>query len=104
MSGQFVLRVRHRLLDKKSLSTAVIAMAVIPCCTAAMGAIRVATYNIDCSDQGNNNNLSGIATVVAGIGSHHINGNAQPVDVLALEELLDTNNNSITSTSLPILV
>jgi hypothetical protein len=35
---------------------------------------------------------------------HHIGSNAQPVDVLALTEMLDTNNNSVTSSTLPALV
>jgi hypothetical protein len=70
--------------------------------------LRVVEYNIDCSDQGNNNAINGpsagIPAVIQAIGDHHIGSNAQPVDVLALTEMLDTNNNSITSSTLPALV
>ncbi len=70
--------------------------------------LRVVEYNIDCSDQGNNDNINGpmagVPTVIQAIGNHHIGNNAQPADVFALTELLDTNNNNITSTTLPALV
>jgi endonuclease/exonuclease/phosphatase family metal-dependent hydrolase len=70
--------------------------------------LRIAEYNIDCSDQGNNNAVTGssagIPAVIQAMGQHHLAGNAQPVDVLTLTELLDTDNNSITSTTLPALV
>ncbi len=38
------------------------------------------------------------------MGNHHLAGNAQPVDVIGLQELLDTNDNTIVSSSLPALV
>jgi endonuclease/exonuclease/phosphatase family metal-dependent hydrolase len=70
--------------------------------------LRIAEYNIDCSDQGNNNAVSGsnagIPAVIQAMGQHHLGTNAQPVDVMTLTELLDTNNNSITSSTLPALV
>ncbi len=70
--------------------------------------LRIAEYNIDCSDQGNNNNITGpnngVPTILQAMGVHTLVGNAQPIDILALTELLDTNNNSITSTTLPALV
>ena len=69
---------------------------------------RIADYNIDCSDQGNNNNINGptpgVPAMIQAMGNHHIGVNAQAVDVLALTELLDTNNNSITSSTLSALV
>jgi hypothetical protein len=78
------------------------------CATAQAETLRVVEYNIDCSDQGNNNNITGssagIPGIIQAIGNHHIGSNAQPVDVLALTEMLDTNNNSITSSTLPALV
>ncbi len=71
---------------------------------AAATTLRVVEYNVDDSDQGNNDNIADLTTVLQGIGNHHIAGNAQPFDVLGLTELLDTNNNSITSSTLPLLV
>src|SRR5207237_8012686 len=73
-------------------------------CGLGAGPLCIDSSNVDCSDLGNNNNLSNGTTVLQGIGNHHLNGNAQPFDVLGLEELLDTNNNTLTSTSLPALV
>jgi len=70
--------------------------------------LRIAEYNIDDSDEGNNNNITGsdagVPTVMQAMGIHSLVGDSQPLDVLALTELLDTNNNSITSTTLPALV
>ena len=79
-------------------------LAVLPAASALGTTLRIASYNIDSSDIGDNTTLGNVATVVQGIGNHHMAGNAQPVDVLGMEELLDTNNNSLTSTSLPALV
>jgi endonuclease/exonuclease/phosphatase family metal-dependent hydrolase len=45
------------------------------------------TYNIDCSDQGIVAPNAGFSTVIQAIGNHHLAGRAQPVDVLALQEL-----------------
>src|SRR5205823_2360843 len=72
--------------------------------------LRVVSYNVDCSDLTSNTdpnanaNLPNVATVLQAIGVHHVGGNAQRFDVLGAEELLDTNNNTITSASLPALV
>ncbi|MGD0138531.1 MAG: autotransporter-associated beta strand repeat-containing protein, partial [Tepidisphaeraceae bacterium] len=70
--------------------------------------LRIAEYNIDCSDQGNNNNITGpnngVPTILAAMGVHKLGTNAQPIDILALTEMLDTNNNNITSTTLPAVV
>lgn len=63
-------------------------------CGAAAGTLRIASYNIDCADQGSDNNITGAAhtapNVVYAIGLHHIGTNAQPVDVLTVEELTST--------------
>jgi hypothetical protein len=65
--------------------------------------LRIAEYNIDCSDQGNNNAITagtaGLPSVIQAIGQHHLNSDAQPVDVLLMTEMLDTNNNSIASST-----
>jgi hypothetical protein len=59
---------------------------------AGTGTLRIAEYNLDSADQGNDNNITasyaGIPSVIEAIGEHHIGTNAQPVDVLALTELL----------------
>ena len=51
----------------------------------------VVSYNIDDADQGNDNNITavyaGLPAVIQAIGQHHLGTNAQPVDVLGLEEL-----------------
>ena len=87
------------------------AMVIFGFASANLGnaeSLRVVEYNIDCSDQGNNDNITGpeagIPAILQAIGNHHIGSNAQPVDVLALTEMLDTGDNSITSSTLPALV
>src|ERR1019366_4514938 len=85
-----------------------VALASVVARSAAATTLRIAEYNIDCSDQDNNSAVTGanagIPAVIQAMGLHHLGANAQPVDVMALTELLDTNNNSITSTTLPALV
>ena len=55
---------------------------------------RIVSYNIDCADQGNDNNITasyaGLPTVLQAIGQHHLGSNAQPIDVLGVEELNST--------------
>jgi hypothetical protein len=73
----------------------IILAAVFVVGTASWGkTIRIASYNIDCADQGSDNNITGAAhsapTVIQAMGLHHIGTNAQPVDVLSLEELTST--------------
>jgi hypothetical protein len=77
---------------------------LVPCGAASASMLRIATYNVDNSDTASNANVSMVATILQAIGNHHINGNAQPVDVVGLQELLDTNDNTITSSTLPALV
>src|SRR6266404_180767 len=56
--------------------------------------LRVVSYNLDCADQGNDNNITasyaGLPTALQAIGQHHIGANAQPIDVLGVEELNST--------------
>jgi hypothetical protein len=71
------------------------ALAIVVCACGAWGTtLRVVSYNIDCSDQGSDNNITGtthsLPTVIQGIGLHHIGSNTQPVDVLGVEELNST--------------
>jgi hypothetical protein len=65
------------------------------CACGAWGrTLRIVSYNIDCADQGSDNNITGsthsLPTVVQAIGLHHIGTNAQPVDVMSCEELNST--------------
>jgi hypothetical protein len=65
------------------------------CAGGALGTtLRVVSYNIDCADQGSDNNITGathsLPTVIQGIGLHHIGSNAQQVDALTVEELTST--------------
>jgi hypothetical protein len=62
------------------------------CACGAWGrTLSVVSYNIDCADQGSDNNITGathsLPTVVQAIGLHHIGTNAQPIDVMDLEDL-----------------
>jgi len=56
--------------------------------------LRIVSYNIDCADQGSDNNITGathsLPTVVQAIGLHHLGTNVQPVDVMSCEELTST--------------
>src|SRR5260370_18057439 len=68
-------------------------VALCPC--GAWGkTLRIVSYNIDCADQGSDNNITGathsLPIVIQAIGLHHIGANAQPVDVLGLQELQAT--------------
>ena len=57
-------------------------------------ALRIVSYNIDCADQSSDNNITGsghsLPIVVEAIGLHHLGTNAQPMDVMGLEELRPT--------------
>lgn len=70
-------------------------------CGASDKTLRVVSYNIDCADQGSDNNITGpthsLPTVLQAIGLHHIGTNAQPVDVLGLEELRPTTLSNLTA-------
>jgi hypothetical protein len=64
-------------------------------CTISAKTLRIVSYNIDCADQGSDNNITGSAhslpTVIQAIGLHHLGTNAQPVDILGVEELRSTS-------------
>jgi hypothetical protein len=71
------------------------AWAIMVCACGAYGAtLRIVSYNIDCSDESSDNNITGSAhslpTVVQAIGLHHLGTNAQQVDVMSCEELQST--------------
>jgi len=74
---------------------AIAAIVILACATSASAAtLRIVSYNIDDADQGNDNNITasyaGLPTVLQAIGQHHIGTNAQPIDVLGVEELNST--------------
>jgi hypothetical protein len=56
--------------------------------------LRIVSYNIDCSDQSSDGNITNathsLPMVVQAIGLHHLGTNAQPVDVMSCEELNST--------------
>ena len=63
--------------------------------------LRIVSYNIDCWDQGSDNNITGsthsLVTVIQGIALHHLGTNAQRVDVITCEELNSTTLPSFVS-------
>jgi hypothetical protein len=68
---------------------AVIFSAVVA--RAATGTLRIVSYNTDQADQNSEDNLTaawaGMPTVFQAIGQHYIGTNAQPIDVMGVEEL-----------------
>ncbi len=77
-----------------SLAALAVASSPTPIAWASAGTLRIVSYNVDCFDQGSDNNIiasyAGLPTVLQGIGDHHIGTNAQPIDVLGVEELTTT--------------
>ena len=72
-----------------------VVVGVAGCAGGAWGTtLRVVSYNIDCADQSSDNNITGsthsLPTVVQAIGLHHLGTNAQPIDVMSVEELTST--------------
>ena len=81
-------------MHRSGLIVAVVLGISFFACGARGKTLRVVSYNIDCADQGSDNNITGAAhslsTVIQGIALHHIGTNAQMVDVLGCEELTST--------------
>ena len=79
---------------RKSLAAAILLAATAGVASAATPTLRIVSYNIDDADQGNDNNITasyaGLPTVLQAIGQHHLGTNAQPIDVLGVEELNTT--------------
>ena len=63
-------------------------------CGAQAKPLRIVSYNIDCEDQSSDGNITNashsLPTVIQAIGLHHLGTNAQPVDLLNVEELNST--------------
>jgi hypothetical protein len=76
---------RNRIFTVASVGIVVLAMVAL----ASAETLRVVTYNIDADTNGaaGANAGPGLSTVLQAIGNEHLSGNAQPIDVLALEEL-----------------
>jgi hypothetical protein len=75
--------------------TLAVVLAVVLCAGGARGkTLRIVSYNIDCSDQGKDGNITNamrsLPTVVQAIGLHHLGTNAQPMDLMSCEELNST--------------
>ncbi|HEX4414320.1 MAG TPA: hypothetical protein VH107_11875, partial [Lacipirellulaceae bacterium] len=70
-------------------------------CLAVWGAqtdgqtLRVVNYNIDQDTGSSGVPGSDMTTVLQAIGNEHLAGNAQPIDVLALEELYGTPSTTL---------
>jgi hypothetical protein len=86
----------HRRMNLQYLDFSVRALIVVVGALASLSiaraqTLRVVSYNIDDADQGNDNNITasyaGLPSVIQAIGQHHLGTNAQPVDVLGVEEL-----------------
>ena len=69
-------------------------LTAVCACDAGTGTLRIVSYNIDCSDQNSDGNITNsihsLPTVVQAIGLHHLGTNAQPADVMSCEELNST--------------
>lgn len=78
-------------LRKEVFVGIVLVIAVAQAACAQARTLRIVSYNIDCADQSSINNITNsthsLPTVVQATGLHHIGTNAQPVDVLGVEEL-----------------
>jgi PKD repeat protein len=82
-----------KLYRSRIIAAALLGIGI--CASGAWGTtLRIVSYNIDCEDEGSDNNLTGsthsLPTVVQAIGLHHLGTNAQPVDVMSVEELNST--------------
>ncbi|MGA2062796.1 MAG: endonuclease/exonuclease/phosphatase family protein, partial [Thermoguttaceae bacterium] len=79
---------------KRSLSFALFIFAVAAASTVSAQTLRIATYNIK-ADTGSPDSGTGLSTVLEAIGAEHLDGNTQPVDVLALQELYSTPSTTL---------
>ena len=79
------------------LKVSVTAMCLWAFAVAAVGSteeLRIVTYNID-ADTGSSDSGPGLTTVLQAIGNEKLSGNAQPIDVLALQELYSTPSTTL---------
>ncbi len=82
-------------LSHSWLITAVALFTGLGICGARAKTLRIVSYNIDCEDQSSDGNITNafhsLPTVVQAIGLHHLGTNAQPADLLNVEELNSTS-------------
>lgn len=75
---------------------------------AGTGTLRIVSYNTDEADQNSEDNLTaswaGLPIVFQAIGEHHIGTNAQPIDVMGVEELNPTTGTQNGATTLGNMV
>jgi endonuclease/exonuclease/phosphatase family metal-dependent hydrolase len=79
------------MLEDRSVPSAVqpslaVDHAVAPNASPSTGKIRIVTYNIEDDINGATTPLPGLYQVLEGIGEQQVQGTAQPLDILALEE------------------
>ena len=84
-----------RMMQHRSaLMVAILVGVAFFCGNSPATTLRIVSYNIDCADQGSDNNITGskhsVPTVIQAIGLHHLASNAQMVDALGVEELNST--------------
>ena len=72
------------LFSAGNLAPVGLSLCIIWTSGASADNLRIVTYNISAGSVAPGNDLS---TVLQAIGNEHLNGNAQPIDVLALQEL-----------------
>ncbi|MGA2797088.1 MAG: endonuclease/exonuclease/phosphatase family protein [Thermoguttaceae bacterium] len=79
---------------QRSLSFALVILTVSAASITSAQTLRIATYNIK-ADTGSPDSGTGLSTVLEAIGAENLGGNAQPVDVLALQELYSTPSTTL---------
>lgn len=83
-----------KLYPRSAIFVVMVGLALSACAIRA-ATLRIVSYNIDCADQGSDNNITGashsLPTVIQAIGLHHVGTNAQQVDILNVEELTSTS-------------
>jgi hypothetical protein len=85
---------RYRLTLLKTVLMTAFSMAFAVGSVASAEELRIVTYNIK-ADTGSSDSGPGLTTVLQAIGSEHLNGNAQAIDVLALQELYSTPSTTL---------
>src|SRR5689334_7631744 len=97
-SDSNLLQLPVALLHTLSWICVGVVSVALPTLTAEAQSLRVVTYNInqDTGDFGTNGVPSAdLTTVLQGIGITHLAGNAQPIDVLAVQELYATPSTTL---------
>src|SRR5262249_7845679 len=89
--GVCAMNVRFSIWQR--LGAGLVIAALLAAESAWGGTLRIVTYNINADTFGATGQIgsptagAGLTTVLQAIGDHHLNGNSQPIDVLALQEV-----------------